>query len=88
MMQQLAFDSWMVVIGMLIGRRAVQRGTAYRMGRKVIDDITEILDKRTFTGPEDFRISATSRWEHEGHSYIMSLEQLPKADIGRNHELR
>jgi hypothetical protein len=70
--------SWNAVLFLLIGRWSVIRGPRYRMGDKIVDDITEVLDRRQFIGDNaegGMTIVSTSRWYAYGYNWEISVVQ-------------
>jgi hypothetical protein len=76
--QAIGLLSWQAVLFFLLGRWSVIRGPRYRMGDKIVDDITEVLDRRQIVGDNaegGMTIVNTRRWYAYGYNWEVSVVQ-------------
>lgn len=74
-MMDAVFGIALLVIGFVIGARIVQRTTSYRIGRKILEDMESILERRTFVGPKEIKVGTTRKWQHGGHDWELKVSQ-------------
>lgn len=66
---------WHGALFFFLGRWSVIRGPRYRMGDQVVEDITQILDKRPMIGDNGITITTTRKWKAFGYDWILSVGQ-------------
>lgn len=70
--------AWNSILFLLLGRWSVIRGPRYRMGDKIVDDITEVLDRRQFIGDNaegGMTIVNSRRWYAFGYDWEITIGQ-------------
>lgn len=77
--------SWNALLFFLFGRWSVIRGPRYRMGDKIVDDITEVLDRRQIVGDNEggMTIVTTRGWYAYGYNWEIRVVQEKKTNGDR-----
>lgn len=69
--------AWNAILFFMLGRWSVHRTAAHRMGHRILDDITQILDKRHIVGDnaDGMVITNTRGWSAFGYEWKISIVQ-------------